>query len=362
MTMQSEAEYYSQFEQPAKNFLALSDETLAMIEAVRVQIIDAASVEDMTMALEAVNSVLLDMKVIGRTARLRSDFSMVVAQKLHADGERLVSLPQPEIVSDEEFEGVFMGCDIAPLSAGGIPELVYRLELPLTTDALELRTVVASADDAELQVEVEPLGVDEDNEAHYDEAVAVLNRIEDKEVGEIVQRLLEAIELHEGDVNAKLLRDIGILATEMLAHEEPQHSPEVRDALMTVIAELIEDNSTVYDLHGYSLTRDTSSDQKRPGLFAEMTMRTPIFGCRTVTNYEYFPGDLEGQDASLTKQEGLQPTFVAYDEDGVEHLFPLKWLMGFHTTYYSPKEGSCQESLGRFKQENKALFKIRPKK
>jgi hypothetical protein len=358
MTFGADADYYSPSERLKKNFLDLPDDALALIELVRVNVADADSIETIEGAVDALNSDLLDRGLLGRTSQLTSEFSVVSSRELKFKDSHIHPVYSPEEISNGVFEGVFAGCGVMPLN-GVSPELVYIVELPLDIKGLKLRTVAAAVDSSRLSIELAPLAALEDDD-QIGGSLKTLLRHESPIVREVVEGMMSIMEANE-EVNADFLQEMALLAIHVLAQPGFAENAADRNALIHIFASFIDPN-TQYIIDGLEFAVQPT-DKGRHITIDELEARATIRAAATTTDFEYI-APKEGVPGSVKTLDTLQPAYVVYDDDGVEHVFPIKWLKHFYVAQYSREDASCDSYTARFREEYPDLFnpKKQPKK
>ena len=364
MTFSADAEYDLPSERIKKNFLDLPDDALALIELVRINVADAESVETIEGAVDALNSDLLDRGLLGRTSQLTSEFSVVSSRELKFKDSHIQPVYSPEEVSNGVFEGVFAGCGAMPLN-GVSPELVYIVELPLDIKGLKLRTVAAAVDASKISIEFAPIApletlaaFDEDDKAGG--SFKTLLRHESPIVREVTRGMMDIMDTSD-EVNADFLKEMALLAIHILAQPGFADNTANRNALTHIFATFI-DPDALYAIEGLEFAVQPT-DKGRHITIDELEARATIRAAATTTDFEYI-APKEGVPGSVKTLDTLQPAYVVYDDDGVEHVFPIKWLKHFYVAQYSREDASCDSYTARFREEYPDLFnpKKQPKK
>ena len=350
MTIGVDTEYYLPSEREPKNFLELSDELLAIIEMARVQVADADDFAAMRTVVGTLNDVMHRDGLLGRTARLSADFSVVLNQELRYEGDFADAFQNPDVVTSSRHEGVFTGFDIAPFN-GTTPELAYRLELPFTTKGLQFRTALAAVDSSDLAVEVAPFATMEDDD-DLREPLALLTRIDDELVRKNLNLMIDLMDESE-EVNADFLKETALLATEMLTRPALIESKEARDAVALIFASFV-DGGAYYTFEGVDFGV-TLMDKERRIDVREIEALGRIHGVMTVEDFEYTPSTHE-TEATFTSNKTMQPAFVFLDDSNVEHVVPIRYLKVFCMAEYSPSDSGCDAARNRFMEEYPDVF------
>lgn len=342
MTIGVDADYYLPSEREPKNLQKLSSEQLKMVDMVREQIAASNDIEHMHSTVGYLNDALRQDGLLGQSASLQSDFATVVSRGVDYETNELEVLQPLEIISAAEHEGVFVGCDVALLD-GDTPELVYLLELPLITDDLRFRTVLAAVDDAKLTVEVDVSGIGQSLEA--------LAQIKNSIVTRNLRLMGEIKDTDELDADS--LSELSMLAIEILAQPEVAKNKLLKDAVAEIFASFV-DKEEWYTFEGFDaeITEKVGSIKLA---INQIEAVGQVYAVTTINDFEYIEAK-DDQKASAVVSKTMQPAFIFKDQDTI-HVVPTRYLTLFCVDDFSPTSSHCGNARERFLEEYPRLFK-----
>ncbi len=348
MTIGVDAEYFLPADREPKNYRKLSREVLTMIDMARVQIADGDSTERMHDVVQNVNDVFKQDGILGVSAVLESEFTIVLSRGVELDENAIREIDVHEIATSSQVEGVFVGCDVV-MRNGSTPELVYVVELPMITqgkspfEALRVRTAIAAVDEGTLSVDTEVSGTGE--------SLELLDGVESEFIAKKL-RYLDELKAAADEVDADLLREMGLVATEVLAQPEVAKSKALRSAITELCSSVL-NGSTWYVLEGFEVRKATLDGR---GSFSINTISAAGYIDKVVTieDFEYVP-EANGKSADAVMAKTLQPAlFMKEGED--EYIIPIKYLTLFYSTVAPSEADSCDSARTRFLEEYPNVF------
>lgn len=343
MTIGADTDYFLPSDREPKNFHKLSTEQLEVVRMVREQIADSDDLDRMRDAAANLNDVFAADGLLGQSATLQSESSTVISRGVNYQASSLEIDKVLEIVSGEKHEGVFVGCDVIPLNSM-TPELVYLLELPMVTKGLRFRTAVAAVDDAELMIDAEAEGMGE--------SLELLSQVRSDIVTRNLRIMGELKNESQEVVDSDYLKEMALLAIEILAQPEIAKSKKLTDAVAEIFSELI-DGAVRYAFEGFDVERV----ERAKGLALAVNQIEALGYVHTVTtveDFEYIPA-ADGKEASAIVSKTLQPAFV-FMGDGKAHVVPIRYLSLFYVDRLSDKDSRCDSARERFLSEYPDVF------
>lgn len=344
MTTGADTDYFLSPERSPNNYQALSRDVLSIVEAVRLQISDSDDLERMRDAVSNLNDVFVQDGLLGKTAQLQSDFSTVISRGVDYQSGALKAIEMPEELSGAAHEGVFIGCDVVPLSTMQ-PELVYVVELPVDTEGLRFKTVLAAVDDAQLMIN------EENEESGIGHALELLSRVENDIVAENLRRLSKIYEVTD-EVDADFLKEIGLLTSSILSVPEVSESKQLRDAVCELIANMV-NHEDWYAFEGF----DVEVSERNGGIalgINQIEAVGQIHSVTTIHDFEYIEATVE-KAASAIPRQTAQPAFVFLQDDKA-YVVPIRYLTLFYVDSFSASGSSCDTARSRFLEENPKIF------
>lgn len=342
MTFGTDTDYFLPSEREPKNFQKLSREDLELIEMVRTQVSGSDDSVQMREAVSHLNEAFLVEELLGKTALITSDFTTVVSRGINYMTPKLEPTRVLEMVTSERQEGVFVGFDAIPLN-GVTPELVYVIELPMVIEGLRFRTAVAAVDDAELMVQVEVSGVGQ--------SLELLDQVNNPIV---IRNLTLMGDLKDSmeEVDSDYLRELGLLATEILAQPEIADNKWMRDAVAELFIEFVEKEEW-YAFKGFSA--DVIEEEGSIELsIEEIEAVGQVHAITTINDFEYISEE-DGHEASVVVSKTYQPAFVFTQNDKV-YVVPIRYLTLFYIDEFSPTTMRCESVRERFLEEYPDIF------
>lgn len=335
-------------EHPApKKFEFLSTEVLERIEVTRQRIIEAHGENQATsQAIDSLNNELLEKGILGRTARLTSEFATVTASALEGDEKNIEPVFDPEVLSMTSFEGIFMGCDA--VMAGGRVELVYSVELPIDEETWRYKTVTAPVEMASLEIE-ESAGVLEDADLFY-EGLKVFSVIDNEKIQKDVERLKRCYEEAQ-QFDASFLRKMASIVNHMLTYPEIKDNEEMLLVLEDLFLGVI-DLDKFYALKGIHADIVKKDDTVTVNIYPADMIAEIQAVCLT-HNFDFNPKN--GEESKLYRD--YQVYYLVSDSNRVEYTVPVQYITEF--TEIDHKNGEmypCESSRYRFLQVYSDVF------
>ncbi len=346
MTIGVDADYSFSGDREPKNFQKLSGEQRSVVQMVQGQISDSDDFDRMRDATANLNDVFIADGLLGQTAIINSEFSIVVERDVSLGASGLKVDSMSESATSMQLQGVFVGCDVIALD-GKTPELVYLLELPMATKEFKFRTAVAAVDSAVLMIDSEVEGMGE--------SLELLSKVK----SEVVARNLRAMgELREitDEVDADYLKEMSLLAIEILAQPEVAKSKTLRDAVTEIFSGLI-DGAVRYAFEGFGVERVERKDGSVALAVNQIEAAGYVHAITTVEDFKYIPAT-EGSEASAEARETFQPAFVFMNGDEPV-VVPIQYITLFYVDRLSEEDASCTSFRTKFLEEYPNVFNPR---
>ncbi|HWT39943.1 MAG TPA: hypothetical protein VN081_01545 [Dongiaceae bacterium] len=351
MTIGADTEYFLPSEREPRNFLELPDTLLDLIESACRQVAETNDLGTKQEIARSLNDIFIQDDLLGRTARVRSDLSVIVSRKLDDQGSGLTPAYNPEVTSGEQYEGVFLGCAISSVS-DGTPELVYLLELPLVTEDLVFRTVITPVHQATLSVEVN-LPAPQKAGGELWQSLELLHTIDDEVVQKNLYLMTDLMEA-TNETDADFLKEMGLLATEILARPLIMDNLKARDAISKIFASCV-DEGAWYLFEGLRFGV-VLEEKERFISVDEMEAVGQIHSATITEDFDYTYAQKD-KPAHITLKKTLQPAYVFLDTHNVEYVVPVRYFTLFTMDRYSPDEATCGAAREHFLEAYPNLFK-----
>lgn len=317
-------------------FENLPAEVLLSVKHTRELIAGCGDDELVAQSVAFLNQELIELGLVGKDAKLKSDDVIVTEQSIDPEDRRLKPVLDAEVLSRNSFDGTFLGCSATELGFG--PDLVYVVEMPLDENSLHYRTAIAPVDSARLELESAPKFMTTHEGEDLASYLMELSSIHDPEFQEDLKDLIEVFEEYDA-IDPAFLRSLGEVVTHMFANPFVGMDEEARRLVGKVIDTCF-DKEVTYRIYGDALEVD------------EVTGGSKL-GVKSVLMDGYYEGigasmdylRVQGQEATgIVPVESLQPVIMMRDQTGELHRIPLKYIRQFDDV----TPATCQEFRARF--------------
>lgn len=306
------------------------------IQVAAEQLADTYNDEKAKQILAELNEELTKHKVIGDTVQINSD--EMVWGSYDFDG---VFTP----VCDEALSqkrtvfGTFLG--VNEIEVNGLRTLVYDLQAEIDDDGKHSYVVSAPIESSQIATELE-ITAEIETGSEMGRLFATLTSIEDPAFHNLLKEFMSIAENNEM-LNAPMLRQIGAVMTTMLAHEGVVDNDERQDAIVQILAKLMDDEGR-FQIEGQEFHIHHATPKNT--LFLKSFEATGgVSGVLLVNDYTT---DARGVDEL---KNTLQPALIFEDADDKRYNIPLKYI-----TIFDPCFDDCRSSIGRFMLEYPGLL------
>lgn len=303
-------------------FEALPDDIRESVKYTRALIAGCTDPELVNKSVTALNAELNARGIIGKDAKLKSDDAIVTEQSSDPTDNSIRPVFDYEDLAAPSFTGCFLGCSATDLGEG--TDLIYVVELPLDSDTLCYRTVVAQVHTARLKIETPAAQNEQDQQESDGEILAgylgELAKIKDPEFQEDLKDLIEIFEEYK-EFNAAFMRVVGESTTHMFANPFIGMNEEAR----TLVGEVIGMSFTKNVV--YRIEADIIKTERVPG-GTSVKVSTQIFDCeyRGIGTAMDYSKAREGDKEVIIPLEAMQPVVLVSDADQIEYQVPLKHI------------------------------------
>lgn len=325
-----------EFTKTDRLFTPLIPEIQAKIQATAEKLADIYDNDRAKAVLADLNDELTKHRVIGDTVQINSD--QMVWGSYELDGT-FVPVFDEALLKKKIVNGTFLG--VNEMETEGYRTLVYSVQAEIDDDGMNSFVVSAPIENSHIAIELEMTA-----EVHTDSEMAgyfkKLTEIEDPAFRDLLKAFMDVLEDNEM-FNAPMLRQLGAIMTQMLAHEQMVDNDERQDALVEILAHVMDDDGR-YQIEGQEFLIDKSSPK---GTLFLKTFEASggVAGVLLLNDYTT---DENGIDTFKTT---FQPALIFEDEDERRYNIPLKYI-----TIFDPCFDDCRSSIGRFMSEYPRLF------
>ncbi|MEO6109902.1 MAG: hypothetical protein ABIP50_02750 [Candidatus Saccharimonadales bacterium] len=326
-------------------FTPLRPEIAAKIQAISEKLTDIYDDDQAKTLLVELNHELTKHKLVGDTVQVSS--ADMVWGSYGLDGN-FIPVLDVALLEKHIIAGTFLG--VGELDIDGLRTVVYNLQVEIDDEATSSFVISAPIETSHLAVEVEiPASVQTDNELaqHFQ----VLAEIEDPAFRELIKAFMDVLDDNDM-LNASMLRHLGVLVTEMLAHSEVQDNDRRQDAISNILAEILNDDG-IYTIVGQEFMIDRQSPKGT--LFLKSFEATGgVAGVSLVNDYTTNELSID------TFKSTFQPAAIFQDGSNRRYTIPLKYITTFDMLEgpdMSPDPDGCRASIGRFLMQNPQVLK-----
>jgi len=324
-------------------YIPLQDEIKSKIQVTTEIVGDTYDDNEAATHVEKLNGDLIEAKLTGEMVQLFSSSMIWTSEKIGETGVIIESIYDPELLKKLSVTGVFSGVGEMILNEQRI--LVYQLSVGFDDETMTSRSVIAPVDESTLLI-----GTVGSVEAEISEilttSIRQLATIENPKFQETLRDLLDLFEAGDG-INATFMRELGILATWLLAQDGVHDDIEMRRAIGAILTTVVENDDATYKIAAqeYILSTDGIAriDSVRP--FEEVT---EVHGIAMVNDYDI------SKDGTLIFENTLQPSIVITQTNGEQRYVPLKSILQYENIAL---DNNCRSSMLRFLAQHPNFMK-----
>jgi hypothetical protein len=325
-------------------YIPLRPEIKAKLEATTEIVADTTDAAKSAAQIDALNHELEKANLIGEPVQILSPSIIWTAERIDEMG-KTVREPvfDSELLKKRNVAGIFLG--VTELETDGQRIVMYNIDVDFDDATMTSRSVMASVDESTLLVATE--GSPETQLAHViAESARMLAAVEDPKFKEVFNDLMDLLEEME-TLDATTIRELGILATWMMAHDGVRDNLDTRHAISEIIGAII-DCDISYTIVGQEIViPPEAKDKKAKIVIKTHDSHAGIRGIAIVTDYEW------DKDGGVAFEDTMQPALIILDEFEDQHYVPLKYI-----TEFSPTPPDCRSSMLRFLRENPTIMKV----
>ncbi|MFZ3009582.1 MAG: hypothetical protein WA030_01005 [Candidatus Microsaccharimonas sp.] len=325
-----------EFTKTDRLFTPLRPEITAKIQVVAERLADVYDDENAKVMIAELNEELTKHKVVGDIVQISSDEMMWGSY----DFEGVFTPLNDETLSQKKtVVGTFLG--VNEIEVNGLRTLVYNLQAEIDDQGEHSLVVSAPIETSHIAIELE-ITAEIETGSEMGRMFKRLTDIEDPAFHDLLKEFMSIAENNEM-LNAPILRQIGAVMTTMLAHEGVVNNDERQDALVQILATLVDDEGR-FEIEGQEFHIHRGASEHT--LFLKSFEATGgVSGVLLVNDYTT---DAHGVDEY---KNTLQPALIFEDADEKRYYVPLKYITIFDSYF-----DDCRSSIGRFMSEYPRLF------
>jgi hypothetical protein len=333
-----------EYTSPEEDLIPLAPEIVTKIRTTMEIVKSSPTLEEATHWAQLLDMELADDELIGRAVAIESDAMVWIQGRINAQGQfEVIPVTNAELLRTRHVVGTFAGTDV--MEAQGTYQLIYRINQGEEGSYEISITAPAEASILNLQPSEYAPKSPEENIIHFLTLLRTIRHDRFREDLSELESLIESLAEPGVSFDADFLREIGVVATDLLSYDSVRESEEMTQAVLEVLASLINRGNFVV-LEGDEIkfhSRERDSEGRVKVSISTIRYSGSILGVGTVSNYDYAPDD---PDRPLFDE--LKQPAIVFDAEGSRHSMPLKFVTRFSQKRQVSESELCAEGRTRF--------------